>query len=283
MEANSPGEPGKQDAPVTDELTGRNKSGGLANPPKPKRRSVTPKATKRNKRQTGTGKAPKRNTTPEQFYVYQQRCSQFPNSVLHRFEVHTKRNGDMWLVQGNLVDMWLYPYLYDVADVPKRPEPSVDEPWPTTPFVKFDELKWHPQRQRKKREFREVLSHKPRGKDRCWPGKSAYQTNDIRWDITGDYNYMSEEQARWYVEYVNPEPEWRKGRTSNAGEGRRPFRWVRRRAPRNIHLQVLGLTQDDPQQIKRAYHHLSVQHHPDHGGDAAEFKKINDAYKALVG
>ena len=94
---------------------------------------------------------------------------------------------------------------------------------------------------------------------------------------------MSEEQARWYVEYVNPEPEWRKGRTSNAGEGRRPFRWVRRRAPRNIHLQVLGLTQDDPQQIKRAYHHLSVQHHPDHGGDAAEFKKINDAYKALVG
>ena len=50
-----------------------------------------------------------------------------------------------------------------------------------------------------------------------------------------------------------------------------------------LHLKTLGVTEDNPQAIKAAYHKLSTKHHPDLGGEAAEFKKIDDAYKALVG
>lgn len=37
-------------------------------------------------------------------------------------------------------------------------------------------------------------------------------------------------------------------------------------------------TQDE---IKKAYRRLAMQHHPDKGGDAEEFKKINEAYETL--
>lgn len=47
-------------------------------------------------------------------------------------------------------------------------------------------------------------------------------------------------------------------------------------------LQVLGLssaaTRED---IKRAFHRLAHQHHPDKGGDAEKFKKISAAYAVL--
>ena len=33
--------------------------------------------------------------------------------------------------------------------------------------------------------------------------------------------------------------------------------------------------------LKRHYRKLSLKHHPDRGGDAEEFKKINEAYSTL--
>ena len=48
------------------------------------------------------------------------------------------------------------------------------------------------------------------------------------------------------------------------------------------YYKVLGVpessTQDD---IKKAYRKLSLKHHPDRGGDAEQFKKINEAYSVL--
>jgi len=267
----------------------RGKSPGAATG-KPKRQPVTPKAAKRNKRQGDTGKAPRRNTTPEPFYVYQQHRRREDEKDdqslpkfhfdLHRFEVYAKRNGDMWM----------HPYVYEVAEVPKRPDPSVDEPWPTTPFVKFDELKWHPQRQREKQETRSVLYPKPGNKNVTYcPGGRAYQSKDKIGDVK--YDYMSEKQARKFVEFVESEPEWHKPTPEPKPKMDDPVDWVsewlerlkERQSERELHLKTLGVTDDNQQAVKRAYHHLSVQHHPDHGGDTAEFKKINDAYKALVG
>ena len=50
----------------------------------------------------------------------------------------------------------------------------------------------------------------------------------------------------------------------------------------NDYYKVLGVpessTQDD---IKKAYRKLSLKHHPDRGGNADEFKKINEAYSVL--
>ena len=34
-------------------------------------------------------------------------------------------------------------------------------------------------------------------------------------------------------------------------------------------------------EIKKAFSKLSLKHHPDRGGDAEEFKKINEAYSTL--
>lgn len=45
---------------------------------------------------------------------------------------------------------------------------------------------------------------------------------------------------------------------------------------------VLGVEKDaDKDQIKKAYQRLSMQHHPDRGGDEEEFKKISAAYDLL--
>jgi len=48
------------------------------------------------------------------------------------------------------------------------------------------------------------------------------------------------------------------------------------------YYQTLGVARDaDPQTIKRAYRKLAGQHHPDKGGDEAEFKKLQEAYEGL--
>ena len=48
------------------------------------------------------------------------------------------------------------------------------------------------------------------------------------------------------------------------------------------YYQVLGINKSSSQEdIKRAYRKLAMKHHPDKGGDEAEFKKINEAYAVL--
>lgn len=53
-----------------------------------------------------------------------------------------------------------------------------------------------------------------------------------------------------------------------------------RPAPAPAWCKVLGLPPDaTPAEIKSKYRQLALKHHPDKGGDAATFNKINEAYK----
>ena len=48
------------------------------------------------------------------------------------------------------------------------------------------------------------------------------------------------------------------------------------------YYKVLGVPESSSQDdIKKAYRKLSLKHHPDRGGDAEQFKKINEAYSIL--
>jgi curved DNA-binding protein len=48
------------------------------------------------------------------------------------------------------------------------------------------------------------------------------------------------------------------------------------------YYQHLGVNRNSsPEEIKHAYRRLAMKHHPDKGGDEAEFKKINEAYAVL--
>jgi len=48
------------------------------------------------------------------------------------------------------------------------------------------------------------------------------------------------------------------------------------------YYKVLGVAENSSQaDIKKAFRKLSLKHHPDRGGDAEEFKKINEAYSTL--
>jgi DnaJ-class molecular chaperone len=50
----------------------------------------------------------------------------------------------------------------------------------------------------------------------------------------------------------------------------------------NNPYHVLGVSPNaSPEQIKKAFKQLAMKHHPDRGGDEAEFKKINEAYAIL--
>jgi DnaJ-domain-containing protein 1 len=54
--------------------------------------------------------------------------------------------------------------------------------------------------------------------------------------------------------------------------------------PRREALRLLGLEHDaSPQAIKRAYWRLAKTHHPDLGGDAEAFHRLDAAYRLLVG
>lgn len=48
------------------------------------------------------------------------------------------------------------------------------------------------------------------------------------------------------------------------------------------HYQTLGISKNaTPQEIKKAYRKLASKHHPDKGGDAEQFKKIQEAYDTV--
>ena len=48
------------------------------------------------------------------------------------------------------------------------------------------------------------------------------------------------------------------------------------------HYATLGVAEDaDQDTIKRAYRKLASQHHPDKGGDTAQFQAIQAAYAAI--
>lgn len=48
------------------------------------------------------------------------------------------------------------------------------------------------------------------------------------------------------------------------------------------YYQLLGVNRNSsPEEIKQAYRRLAMKHHPDKGGDEAEFKRINEAYAVL--
>lgn len=60
------------------------------------------------------------------------------------------------------------------------------------------------------------------------------------------------------------------------------FRWMGRQGSRSEALVVLGLEPDAPQaRIKERWRELSLQHHPDRGGDPEVYKKISAAWTAL--
>lgn len=52
---------------------------------------------------------------------------------------------------------------------------------------------------------------------------------------------------------------------------------------KNEAMEVLGLSDDMAENIKRSYLRLSRENHPDKGGDPDLFKKIQDAYDTLSG
>jgi molecular chaperone DnaJ len=48
------------------------------------------------------------------------------------------------------------------------------------------------------------------------------------------------------------------------------------------YYEILGVNKGaSPDEIKKAFRRLAVQHHPDRGGNEAEFKEINEAYEIL--
>lgn len=48
------------------------------------------------------------------------------------------------------------------------------------------------------------------------------------------------------------------------------------------YYKTLGVSKSaTAEEIKKAYRHLAMKHHPDKGGDQSKFKKINEAYQVL--
>ena len=46
------------------------------------------------------------------------------------------------------------------------------------------------------------------------------------------------------------------------------------------YYKILGVqSNSNADDIKKSYRKLSLKHHPDRGGDANDFKKINEAYQ----
>jgi molecular chaperone DnaJ len=53
-------------------------------------------------------------------------------------------------------------------------------------------------------------------------------------------------------------------------------------ATKRDYYEILGVGKDaSPDEIKKAFRRLAIEHHPDRGGDEAKFKEINEAYEVL--
>ena len=60
------------------------------------------------------------------------------------------------------------------------------------------------------------------------------------------------------------------------------FRWMGGRESVSQALKTLGLPQDaNVKTVKARWRRLSLDHHPDRGGDAALFKKLSAAWAVL--
>jgi molecular chaperone DnaJ len=52
--------------------------------------------------------------------------------------------------------------------------------------------------------------------------------------------------------------------------------------PKRDYYEVLGVGKGaSPDEIKKSYRRLAVQHHPDRGGDEAKFREVSEAYEVL--
>lgn len=50
------------------------------------------------------------------------------------------------------------------------------------------------------------------------------------------------------------------------------------------HYETLGVQPDaSPEELKKAYRKLAMEHHPDKGGDEDKFKQITESYEILIG
>jgi molecular chaperone DnaJ len=53
-------------------------------------------------------------------------------------------------------------------------------------------------------------------------------------------------------------------------------------ATKRDYYEILGVGKDaSPDEIKKAFRRLAIEHHPDRGGDETKFKEINEAYEVL--
>jgi molecular chaperone DnaJ len=53
-------------------------------------------------------------------------------------------------------------------------------------------------------------------------------------------------------------------------------------ATKRDYYEILGVGKDaSPDEIKKAFRRMAIEHHPDRGGDEAKFKEINEAYEVL--